>query len=237
MSHSKYFKEYLQKSLTETFETDTSERTDTDTSYDIPNMRFERLKKLRKSMGKTSGSFGYVSPDDTDDTMVVKQPHEPEENLKKDGYFTYIKYIVDHKLAQQNPYFPRVYRFEFDKNKQGQEYYKIQLEKLINLKELDSTEIIQLGLRTFKGFQKHVELYQKHEGSIIEAFVAMLIECTQYSKLSLANDQELVEAIKIISNIIDNNSNQKFFWDISQYNVMARRTQLGLQLVFVDPMA
>lgn len=173
---------------------------------------------------------------------VNKKPHTFIDT-SEDAYYVYIKTIVDHKLAQENPYFPKVYKFKTLNIKNNTDRrsrsYDIQLEKLIEFDELKTKEALTLlekilddeGIKYFHnnyGILKSNSYHQKNIRDII-LFILNCIATNVYVKDKYAKD-----AMSLINDL---RNAYGFILDLSEWNVMFRRSSYGIQMVITDPLA
>lgn len=206
---------------------------------DYDKLYDEQNKKLvDASLGgnfKGVGLFGYVKKGG--DPFLINKKSHMFTNLENDGYFTYIKYIVDNKLSEKNPYFPRVYEIKtFTDNNQNKRY-SIKLETLIDLNDLDEDELYNLINNLFKDADAHIAEMKsatnvKQQKTILFFVLEDLIKSSDLNLYS--KDELLYDAIKIIRTI---KASSGFEWDLHAGNMMARRGKTGLQLVITDPLS
>lgn len=174
-----------------------------------------------------SGSFSSVTLHP--DAHQVSKNSTRKTALEDDAYFQYIHRVVDDRLYEGNPYFPRIYHIEVYGGKNEDVYYKVDMEKL--------TEIYSLSEPELQGMYDHMfEPYENNDSppdmrtQIIVQLRDLLSGRTIYSKE--AKDPLLSKALDVLKEIHD--SNKLFAWDIYPTNVMARRTPVGCQLVLTD---
>lgn len=187
-----------------------------------------------------SGAFGYVKSDQ-DPFLVKKRPHFTNDDLSNDAYYTYIKTIVDDKLAQSNPYFPRIYDIKIFKDSTDKKLYSIKLEKLFELEDISTEELKILLNKCFKNLNELIEDYYKvneFDGDFIHDERGDLFNIIDGNIIDIKKlkDDNLKKVISLIQKIVKDN-NGKFHWDLHSGNLMVRRTAKGSQLVIVDPLA
>lgn len=174
------------------------------------------------------GAFGYVKPG-TDEFTIKKRSHTFS-NLTNDAYFTYVKTIVDNKLFESNPYFPRIYAINTIKDKNtGEERYSINMEKLITLDSISDESLDIIYQRIF-GVPIEKSVFTHSTRLSID-----LLDTVENNNLSIIKDQYCKEALQLIKSIKENNA--RFIYDIHDNNIMIRKTNFGDQLVFTDPLA
>lgn len=198
--------------------------------HDYNALKDERAQNLIDKK-ENSGAYGKVIHDKTDPHMVKKSNYLPVVNLEKnDGYFSYIKKIVDDDLASSNPYFPRVYDIKTFTDSFGEQRYRIQLEKLISLDDIDEKDLYHLMARSFPNFKIN---FKENKYNLNDTIDDYLNNRHKFNTESV--DPHLISALEVINKVIKSNPN--FSDDLTKDNMMARRTSFGYQLVFVDPIS
>lgn len=232
----------IQDLLEDQFETDRGEQKFNGTLKPVYNMRNHELNR---------GSQAAVKSDKKDPHMVKKynirtyhdddKPHRDSPNRKDDGFNQFINYLIDHKLMGVNPHFPRVYDIKTITDKTGHRIYTYTVEKL-----LESTVISKEEMQAFIENDLHpdtiyidpdIAQYGREKEWIEEAWhriTKRLNLCiTQMSTARESIKSEtLIECIKILHKLDKEFPNQL---DVHMNNLMWRRTQHGLVLVFNDP--
>lgn len=206
--------------LNEIFDTKTRER-------ETPNIGRYNGSDAEQSSG---GAYGYVVPDKHDSHMVRKRPHGSTNN--NDAYYNYIKYIVDNKIAQHNPYAPRVYKINKFKSSDGRIRYDIQMEKLIDFKKIDKEELITF-IKDFVPSDKipnDLEEYDSYSTAIV---LAGYIEKMYRNNTPI--DENMAEIFSIITKLRRELSAALDLYNTG--NTLFRRTPTGLQLVITDPLS
>lgn len=196
--------------------------------HDYKALEVERAQRLSDlASGKTgSGAYGKVTDHKSDNHMVKKSNYLPVVNLEKeDGYFAYIKAVVDGKLAQKNPYFPRIYDIKTFTDDYGEQRYRITLEKLLHLDEVSEGELIAVLSRAFKNFE---DVLEQNKGNF-ERAIDQCIDRRQFA------NSLIFEAFEVIDKVIA--TNKSFSFDVTTSNIMLRRIINGLQLVIIDPIS
>jgi hypothetical protein len=180
--------------------------------------------KARDNSDTIDGSFGAVRNKKSDPFLVSKNNLKPVRNVEDDPYYLYIKYIVDNKIAQQNPYAPRVYNITLLKDQKYGQKFKIDMEKLEELESLSDEECKHILSVTMDFSEDDNE----NDSDVTYAMKRAIIAGENIK------DEKLKEIAEIIRNI--KNSNDNFGYDIRRYNIMIRRTPKGPQIVFTDPL-
>lgn len=173
------------------------------------------------------GRFGYAVKHKSDDAIVKKVVRRPRDDLRYDGYYTWI--TGSHKLANQNPYIPRVYNITVFKDTDGQKKYKIDMEKLIPLTDLTDEDYEIIAKKISPDLLQAIRdpFNKDKRASVIANFLA-------YRAYNIKDD-DLKDALALIDRLTKRSFGH--FSDIHYGNVMVRRTKFGPQLVFVDPIA
>ena len=195
----------------------------------IKNYKSDSNKLKRHTYDKAdwknprNGSMGKVH--DLDDPHVVRKvPYDPIKNIENDGYVHYIKWIVENKIAQHNPFVPRVYKFETYTDKYNRVKYKINIEKLTRLDLVDKDVLY--------GFLENLFGYKSEFASINPARdISNLMYANAYGSPS-TNDENLNEVLKFVSKSCQ--SRRQFSNDIHEGNIMVRMSPYP-QLVITDP--
>lgn len=197
-----------------------------------------------KEKDPNAGYFSKVEPKKNDPFMVRKTNFDPVKDLEqRDGYFHYINELKKSKLAEQNPYFPRVYDVKVYKDSQGKARYKADIEKLIHASELSSEELMHVGKKMFNDFDRGLtRMSGDTDNSIVQALsvgkekilhtINMLLDDSFYS-LSYIKDPTLEEAVAFLKKL--HKQNPKIEFDLKSDNFMFRRGRNGPQLVITDP--
>lgn len=220
--------------LTELFDTKTSNK-NTNKTFDVNSLTKKR-DLLRLLPSEKIGAYGKVSQSRNDPFTVNKTPHVPQEDIQAtDSYSIYIKKITDDKMAQKNPYFPRVYDIKITSDKYQQQKYSIKMEKLQNIINSSEEELIYFLEKMFKT-ELFPQRYQpldelSHEGKIRAMNFALK---RSIDDDNLINDELLKEALDYLK-LLYNNPTYGLAWDIHAGNYMVRRTPSGGQIVLVDP--
>lgn len=181
------------------------------------------------------GAFGKVYPKPVDHTLT-KIPHEAAKK-NEDAYLRYIKYIIKNKLAQSNPYFPRIYELKEWKDKNGFIKYKIEIERLLQIEKFDEQVIQGLCYNNFKendvdgAYQKVNQWDPKKDEQIKWSIVLAILVEEVINGATKPKDNLLKDACNIIYKL----SKKGLFLDIHYGNIMVRRSPHP-QLVIVDPL-
>ena len=195
-------------------------------SYDMS----KRSMRDRSNTGNDAGEGVFSTVKQDRDPHLVKKTSKYAEDTHKDGYWFFIKNVIDHKLWE-NPYFPRVYQFKkFSKGDDA--HYRVQLEKLVDLNSISKKELYAMARKVF-GESGMKDVIEKEEDIIqIPAALEHLCENLYDGEIHTEGlDPDLVSAIATLRKM---NAN-KFEYDLHRENIMARRGPHGLHMVIVDP--
>lgn len=196
-------------------------------SYDMAK---RALGKYTKSSGDyDEGHFSRVEKDR--DPHFVKKTSKDSERATNDGYWFFIKNVVDSKLWE-NPYFPRVYQFKKFAKEDGA-HYRVQLEKLEEFSTLSKKEQFVIGRKIFGTSQLADRMNDEDGGGFsTKLLIVDLIRNLYFGEVHVEGlDGDLVSAVKILRKM----NTDGYEFDLSQYNVMVRRGPTGVHLVITDP--
>ena len=203
------------------FETKVNHRKSDNTGRDKPRWDDKQYNTEK------SGNFGKVYSTN-DPFSVTKVPHEPT-YLETDGYYQYIKAVVDGKLAQSNPYYPRVQSIETVSDKENNSRYKIKLEPLQEIRDVDSKIIISIFEDLFPVDFKNIH----GDGDNLEATVDTLL---MGSFLRFLDEKSPNKKYNEVVELVTKLSNRRNMIDMSSKNAMIRLSPYP-QLVITDPLA
>ena len=201
------------------------------------NELFDTVERERPTKGiqrytqtdRPDDNYGYYSmvrPDKTDPHMVRKTPFRPFKGQTNDAYFTYIKYIVDNKIAQENPYAPRVYKIDkFTDPENGAMKFNIKMEQLVKLSKLEPEQLVTI-YEKITGREVQEDYVNSY---VIADFVDGIL-----TGHHLSTDEQLNDLMKTIWKI---KKQYRFSNDLHHGNMMARITPYGPQLVITDPLS
>jgi hypothetical protein len=231
------FKEYL----IEVFDTEHSdEMVHQPYNSDEDHKNFvKKLSSARKSDG--SGAFGYIERDKDNPFTVNKQPHKAEDSIENDAYYRYITYVTKNKLAQENPFLPRVYSVKNMTDSNLKQKYKIDIETLTPLTDLSTAQLSQMGRTLFSDFDETFKQLNGTSGaakSVVRKVLADTIaQCLENNITARANNIENQLLHQALTTIRKVKMSGRFAYDFGSNNIMARMSAHGPQLVLVDPLA
>lgn len=153
-----------------------------------------------------SGAYGVVYG--SKKSNIVYKVGEVSDN---DGYIAFIKTLAKQKT--HNPYLPRVYGVRFIKDKRGDEYFVVAMERLQELpgRLEDAADMLRDLLEEEKGIE---DAAAKQLG------------------IKMTVPKELKAAIKILKQAYKEASKTYADWDLHFGNFMVR----GRQIVVTDPL-
>lgn len=177
------------------------------------------------------GTAAYVIKNPDDPHTVKRKTHSPLrpttnrhgefEHRRFDGFNVWAKFIIDNKLADKNPYFPRIYEVEKISDKGDNQFYNYETEKLYSVLSLNRKELAAIS-EQLTGYDN---LRYPHN---IDTFLGYVINGTAYTP-----DDDLVECKKYIKQFIKETGME--INDLGGDNILVRRTSLGVHLVINDP--
>lgn len=202
-------------------------------SKNVFNYEQDKKRRNERTGSDKEGHFGRVY-DKPDQHTLTKVPHQAS---TKDGYLIYIRYIVNNKLAQNNPFFPRVYDLKEWKDKNGYTKYKVELERLFPI-ENEEVEVIKGLCESLFSNHKIEKTFHKVNGwgfsderKEWSTILAILIEACILGDGSVASTNNLLNSAceQIRGNLLKGN-----ILDLHYGNIMVRKSPYP-QVVIVDP--
>jgi len=186
----------------------------------------------------------------TDPHTILRKTHfKTPKQHRDDPSYSYLKYVKDNELADNNIHFPRIYS-------SGVSKYPIHDRKDNNIKDirlvLEIEKLIPiraLSLREARGIVEHLvtdEILHHYTTLRVNRALAIwddvdsifVLLCRHIETALTRNEldqfksNEFIEACKILQSI-KNKIGAKY--DLHLSNIMARRTPHGIQIVFTDP--
>lgn len=174
-----------------------------------------------------SGVFADVHDNAKDDHMVNKRLKNTDD---PDPYDEYVEFLVNTKVWQSNPHFPRIYITS------GTGDYT--MEKLVPYKDIEIDMLKAFWDANFEGkppyndtpaTDEKLELRAKYE---IAKHIASRMHNDKHRETII--QPQLKEAVRIVVDLCDE---MGFRLDIHADNFMFRRLPHGIQLVITDPFA
>lgn len=183
------------------------------------------------------GAYGRVHGTQ-DPHLIMKKPHDPA-TKQHDGYYNYIKYVVDNKIAESNPFAPRVYDVKTVTDIAGKFKYSIKMERLAPIDSFDNEVVYQIGKRLYgEYFYSYVRKNKvRDEGIPVPELthtlkaLSYLIRDNCYGKISSKN-KKLNQLCNTIQGLAKDTG---AILDIHSGNLMIRMSPHP-QLVIVDPL-
>lgn len=171
------------------------------------------------------GKFSAVKGDQ-DPHMINKVAHRHDP-----AYNAYVDFLIDNKLAQSNPHFPRIYTSEGN-DKWKTEKLQYTLRQYLYDKNTDPKELDQ-RLETLASIYLNDKEY---ESDITPNSFYRLI--TQPSKIKLGTYRRALEIInQLFDKLRHDDPRAYLIIDLHPDNIMVRMSPVGPQLVLVDPFA
>jgi hypothetical protein len=194
------------------------------------NISLDYKEKLNTSDVIGDGKHSVVKAD-RDSSMVIKKNVKPtSDEYPSDPYWDYVELCIKHQ--DSNPFFPRIYEFKKYKDGEKNVKYKLKMERLTPLSELDDN-VIKGIIRSIVDENHHVvaDIWYHHRNNITD-ILSILVEFILNGTIPPI-DQSLQEYVKIFGKFL---SKANHTLDIDDNNIMIRHTPHGPQLVITDPL-
>jgi hypothetical protein len=212
------------------------------TSKNIKNKDIFKREYRVKRNSDSSGAYAAVYLKKNDPHQVIKTSIKPVDmtyygkkrpanhaDLGYDGYYHYIKLLIESRIYEKNPFFPRIYNVHEKIDERGLSFFNFEMEKLIEFNKEPAPLIWNYFTQIADMEQSGLDEKYFMEDRIYWENAARLLRLIRGNSLLIKN-QMLKNAISFI---IENKNN--FNLDIGQANIMWRRGKYGLQLVITDP--
>lgn len=220
----------------------TSQDLETQKQYKLGHYAtFKKLKPKAATRlgepGKYATTFGSELDPGTATKIVRKCP-----DIKKDAYFKYVSALAKNDRISNNLYFPRIYGIKIVKDKQGNDLYSVNMERLADWDTLSEEEMDMLGERLFfnyTGWKKQAYALSRQKDSKSVSSYALLHAMQKaignYNQVTTyIKDPKLKHALILLRGLVKDND---VLQDIHAGNVMIRRGPGGPQLVLTDPVS
>lgn len=174
------------------------------------------------------GTFSIASTDPSDPHLIKKRQYIYGGGMQ-DAFDLYANEIVKNKLWD-NIHFPRIYSIKSIEDRTGKKLHKWKIEKLHPLRSLNAKELKYLATRTFnQSVAENVDSWWD--------FTIHFSSAIRGHYFNDIKDQELAQALELIADMYEKFSKEypRMRLDLHEENMMARRTNLGVQLVITDP--
>lgn len=190
------------------------------------------------------GTISNVSQHKNDPHMVVKRSATPVVNddnettivnFRKDSFRDYAEFIIKNKLADKNPWFPRIYVMKDFEDKGNMHLHKYEMEKLERFTSLSHKQLFDIFERLFPEYDLAVE-YDFPEKEIEHYFFAAKLEQYFIGEFDpdLTTPDETLKDACIALTAFQKEYNVTCD-DMGPNNFLIRRGKYGLQLVINDP--
>lgn len=179
------------------------------------------------STGSTIGRGYYASVKPDEDPHMVNKKQTKEDS----SYAAYVNFLIDNKLAQANPHFPRIYVSQ-NGTKWKMEKLQYTLYDYLNVTN-DSISRIDLSDR----LETLVDIYFKdHVG--IDDYYEFIYNIKHPENIKLGTYRKALSIVKELhSELRDKYPRSLMALDLHGKNIMVRMSQVGPQLVITDPFA
>ena len=221
--------------------------------HEIIDMVDKNIKRPIKSapranVNKTNyignGNFSAVYANSKDPHMVNKNSIALTKRV--DGFDAYVKAIAESGFNGVNPYLPRIYVRKQFNSSDDKTAFKYEMEKLSTLSDLRFDEIYAAGEKVGVSEESLAEILNDYNNSIsanddesaaeaIDFAISTVIQFIDdvVTGSAVSADMQLNQAAILIENTLK--ISPKFEADITNSNVMFRRSPVGVQLVISDP--
>ncbi len=203
------------------------------TASELPSKQADKNVKGGDGPGWYSG--GQTNPRDPHE--FVKKPHLTT-LMDEDAYYTYIMEIRDLKRqGYHNSFFPQVYNIDITQDPKGNQRPRYRIEKLQKGEDFSFEALVGLYERLFMN-EVNINAYEKFsnpEFTIWSDMARELTRAVERSNYTNIRDDELKEALMLISKIVDEHDNWNV--DLHANNIRVRGSRTGPQLVLMDPIS
>lgn len=200
---------------------------------EIPSKQADKAVKGNDGPGWYSG--GQTNPRDPHE--FVKRPHLTT-LMDEDAYYAYIMEIRDLKRqGYHNSFFPQVYNIDITQDPKGNQRPRYRIEKLQKGEDYSFEALVGLYERLFMN-EVNINAYEKFsnpEFSLWSDMARELTRAVERSNYTNIRDDELREALMLISKIVDDHDNWNV--DLHANNIRVRGSRTGPQLVLMDPIS
>lgn len=219
--------------------------------------RWERLRATPRGRSRVgTGAFAsvYASEKDPGSVEKVASPLMIS-SLSNDGYYQFLDAIAHNDRISKNPFFPKIYKLQTFRDKEGKYTYSVNMEQLHALKTLSSEEAIRIGRELFTNFDgvfKAVRKEQNVQGSrpsrnpeadenkirlqhlvTIMTLARCFNDAIQADTVTHVTNTHLKQAIMLIHKIMKSSEDRAP--DLHTGNLMVRRGPFAPQIVITDP--
>jgi hypothetical protein len=204
-----------------------------DTEYIDTQFVSPKKKDTETKIG--SGRYSTVSK--ADDFSVNKKYKRKKKNIDTDPYYIYVKTISDNKLAEKNPYFPRIYSVKSNRVDDENNRPDFNMEILTPISDISSDIIYNIGKHIMANavtYDLNFQFYLSNHKNVIGVITTTMNRALHSKNLDEIKDSMLKNALKVIMNIRDKYPQCRP--DIHPDNIMVRLTPHGPQIVLTDPL-
>lgn len=176
-----------------------------------------------------SGAFYNATASDDPHTIIKTSYLAAKQD---EGFKLYADFIIKHKLAERNPFFPRIYQYR------PEDIIQYEVERLMPFTDLDYKELEHI-FAPLIGDTEFTRLDQKSNGDTYKLCRLCILEIKDMTINQRKSKSKLFnQAMHVIKHIADSyKGDGRIKIDIHAYNIMFRRTNAGAQLVLNDPLA
>lgn len=184
-----------------------------------------------------SGVYSKVRNDPNDPHMVQKRHRDPKA-ASTDGFVKWADYLINNKLVDTNPHFPRIYNARKIEDSEGKNIYKYQIEKLVSAEDVSPKILEAIWRQNFTQYSMPEDIEELDAEDIADTMsgiISMAVEGNSEYMDDIISDS-LKEAVKHLRAYYAE-TNYNALPDLHSGNIMLRRTPHGIQLVITDPFA
>jgi hypothetical protein len=144
-----------------------------------------------------------------------------------DSYLRFLEKVI--QLKKPNPFLPRIYNLTFYKSKTNKRrgFYVVEMERLHSLQDKMSWSNIHQAVGQIESVLYHPKGVKGYLADIKRSFLGGVLDLAD----SIIIPDGLEEAVRVIQ--AAKKSSKHTSWDIHEYNVMMRKTQV----VITDPLS
>lgn len=205
---------------------------------DPPKARNDKVKVLG------AGAFGSAIQNQSSPTVM--KVSRGTNNLDNDGYYQYVSRLGKHDAMASNPYFPKIYKIKVfansgeqpadNQHKRMKYFYFVEMERLDPLSKSSEEEILYFyeKIAGRRPSERAIAQLHRDKNLFVNDYLNEVIGHLAQRVPANVDDPLMRQALLFIKNIIRDGHGR---FDLHYGNIMVRRTSVGPQLVFSDPMA
>lgn len=192
----------------------------------------------KNKLVKVLGHGAYAGAVEVSGRNEIMKISRGTNDINEDPWYQYISRLASGDHVSQNPWYPRVYKMKvYETTDQIHKFFYIAyMEKLYPLTSLNREELIAITAKTIRpklsarirmampmsSYDPTAKLEKMDDAKLREVLVDKI-------RRHEAKDPQLKQALDFTLNFYKEN-------DITEHNIMVRRTSVGPQLVLADPL-